>query len=190
MNIGIFGGSFNPIHIGHMIIAENFYSQLELDKVLFVPTCISPFKTIQNKEISDDIRLDMVKNIVNNDARFDVDDYEIKSGDISYTYNTISYLKYKYPESKFFLLIGKDNLKDMDKWHNFEKLREMVSFCVSGRLVDSIYELTKISYVQINSPLIEISSSDIRDRIKTGKSFRYMLLPKTYETIISENLYK
>jgi nicotinate-nucleotide adenylyltransferase len=190
MKIGIFGGSFNPIHIGHMIIAENFYSQLQLDKVLFIPTSISPFKTDQIKEISDEVRLDMVKNAIKNDSRFGVDDYEIICGNVSYTYNTILYLKQKYQQSELYLLIGYDNLKDIDKWYEFDKLCQLVTFCVSSRIVGLKEELTLISHVQIDSPLIEVSSSDIRNRIKSGKSFRYMLLPRTYETIVAENLYK
>jgi len=191
MKLGIFGGSFNPIHIGHMIIADDFFEQIGLDKVIFVPTFISPFKVNSEKQIPDNLRLSMLRDAISHDPRFEVDDFEISKGDISFTYDTVIHIKGKFQTSNIFMLVGQDNLKDLKKWYKFEELNKMVTFCVAGRITNSnIENPPNQHYIKIDSPLIDISSTDIRARIKQKKSFRYMLLTQTYNTIISNNLYK
>jgi len=193
--IGIFGGSFNPIHIGHLIIAEYFFVQQKLDKVIFVPTYISPFKQDQTKQIPDEDRLAMVKLITDDDERFELDDFEIESKDVSYTYNTVKHIKSRYPNSELTLLIGFDNLPDLHQWYEFEKLAEFVTFCVAKRKSDSLRNekmpslgaTVRLNY--LNSPNIEISSSRIREDIKSGEAFRYMLHPVVFEYIKTNKLY-
>jgi nicotinate-nucleotide adenylyltransferase len=193
--IGIFGGSFNPIHIGHLIIAEYFFVQQNLDKVIFVPTYISPFKQDQIKLIADEDRLAMVKLITETDERFELDDFEIESKGVSYTFNSVNHIKSRYPNSELTLLIGFDNLHDLHKWYEFEKLAELVTFCVANRKSDSpinekmpsLGATVRLNY--INSPKIEISSSRIREAIKSGEAFKYMLHPAVFEYIKSKKLY-
>jgi nicotinate-nucleotide adenylyltransferase len=193
--IGIFGGSFNPIHIGHLIIAEYFFVQQNLDKVIFVPTYISPFKKDQTKQIADEDRLAMVKLITDNDERFEFDDFEIESKCVSYTYNTVKHIKSRYTESELTLLIGFDNLPDLHQWYEFEKLAKLVTFCVACRKSDSPINEKKPSLGAtvrlnfLNSPNIEISSSRIREAAKSGEAFRYMLHPAVFEYVKSKKLY-
>ncbi|MCO5251381.1 MAG: nicotinate (nicotinamide) nucleotide adenylyltransferase [Candidatus Kapabacteria bacterium] len=193
--IGIFGGSFNPIHIGHLIIAEYFFVQQKLDKVIFVPTYISPFKQDQTKQIADEDRLAMVKLITDTDERFEFDDFEIKSKSVSYTYNTVKHIQSRYPNLELTLLIGFDNLPDLHKWYEFEKLAKMVTFCVANRKSDSpinekmpsLGAAVRLNY--LNSPNIEISSSRIREAIKSGEAFQYLLHPAVFEYLKSKKLY-
>jgi nicotinate-nucleotide adenylyltransferase len=193
--IGIFGGSFDPIHIGHLIIAEYFFVQQKLDKVIFVPTYISPFKQDQIKKISDEDRLTMVKLLTDNDKRFDCDDFEIQSKGVSYTYNTVCNIQFRYPNSELILLIGYDNLQDLDKWYEFDKLSELVTFCVANRGAEGTKNEkspiigASVSLTNLDSPNIEISSSRIRESIEFGGAYQYMLHPAVFEYVKTKKLY-
>jgi len=193
--IGIFGGSFNPIHIGHLIIAEYFFIQQKLDKIIFVPTYISPFKQDQIKQVSDDDRSAMVKMLTDKDERFECDNFEIQSKDISYTYNTVLNIQTRYPNSELILLIGLDNLQDLNKWYEFDKLSKLVTFCVAKRGLDvtknekvpSLGAAVRLTY--LNSPNIEVSSSQIRESIKSSGAYQYMLHPAVFEYVKAKKLY-
>lgn len=193
--IGIFGGSFNPIHIGHLIIAEYFYYCQDLYKVIFVPTHISPFKQDEQQVVTDDDRLLMVKAITDEDARFECDDFEIRSKEISYTYNTVCHISEFYPKTEIHLLIGQDHLPSLDKWYEFDKLASQVIFCIANRNSldnhhnDIISNSKGIKMVKLNTPKIEISSSAIREAIKNNKLIKYMLHRKTYKYIKDKGLY-
>jgi nicotinate-nucleotide adenylyltransferase len=195
--IGIMGGSFDPIHIAHLIIAEKFYSQMNLDKVILIPTYISPFK-VDNTETQTERkhRIKMLQLVIEDNPIFELDLFEIENEDISYTYKTIEYLSKKYTDSRLFLLIGADNAKSFMKWKKWEELIKMVTLTIAARpgydnLDKTIEDLAQFGNQPqiLNTPNLEISSSMIRSDIKNNHSCRYSLQEKVYNYIISNNLY-
>jgi len=131
--IGIYGGTFDPIHLGHLIIAQCFVEQFSLDKCYFVPAKISPFKIEQNLTFSDAERIKMIELSIKENPNFAIDTYEIENTDISYTINTIRYFRSKYPLSELFLLIGYDQAINFDKWKNSELIKNLANIVVARR---------------------------------------------------------
>ncbi|MCE5304624.1 MAG: nicotinate (nicotinamide) nucleotide adenylyltransferase [Chloroherpetonaceae bacterium] len=199
MKIGIYGGSFDPIHIGHLIIVERFIEILNLNKCLFIPSYISPFKAEENANISAETRLEMLKLATESNPAFEIEDYEINRREISYTIDTLLYLQSKYPDSELFLLIGSDQARDFHKWKNFQDIMSIANICIAKRILN--YDVNIFPFelylnqkskqiIKLNTPIIEISSTEIRERIKEGRSIKYMLTPSVYNYINENNIYK
>jgi nicotinate-nucleotide adenylyltransferase len=199
MKIGIFGGTFDPVHIGHLIIAERFCEIMELDKCLFVPTYLSPFKIEKNPIIPIEIRLKMLEIAINSNPIFEIETYEISRQEVSYTIDTIKYLQSKYPNDELYLLIGADQAKDFHLWKDFKEIMSILHLCVAKRGLD--YELNVYPFelylnnnskqiYKLNTPIIEISSTEIRERIKEGKTVEYLLSANVYNFIKDNNIYK
>ncbi|MGA2296500.1 MAG: nicotinate (nicotinamide) nucleotide adenylyltransferase [FCB group bacterium] len=197
--IGIIGGTFNPVHLAHLIIAEQFTNELQLDTCYFFPCFISPFKTdvASKTENVAEHRLQMLKLATQSNPKFIVDDFEIVQKGISYTYNTILYLKEKEPDSKFYLLIGSDQALSFKQWSNWEKILESVQVCVAFRADDlekepEIIDILMYKFhtpIILHSPIINISASQIREKIKQKNSIK-SLVPDTVEDYIySHKLY-
>lgn len=188
MRIGILGGTFNPIHIGHLILAEEARQILRLDKVVFVP-CYSPPHKSSKGLIEARHRLQMVKMTTAPHPSFEVSDIEIKAGGKSYTHETIQKLKEVFPGGRLFLIVGSDAIEELPNWKNFKKILELARIIIAQRPefpVDSKPVWARI----IRIPRVAISSSDIRQRIKKGSSIRY-LVPEAVERYIQKNkLYK
>ena len=162
--IGLFGGTFNPLHNGHIELAKNSIVSLNLDAVVFVPNYLSPFKSDQL--ILDDFhRFKMIELTLKNYINFFVSDFEIKSKNISYTINTIKYFQSTFPKKKFVLLIGNDSLINFDKWFNFKEMLSLIEIGVFER-DSSVYNNFNIKYKEIKGCKIDVSSSLIRDKIK------------------------
>lgn len=194
--IALYGGSFDPIHIGHLITATNVLETLKLDKIIFIPSNITPLKNSNLKAKNID-RYNMIKKSIFFNNKFEVSDYEIKQDCISYTYNTVKYFKDKYKNTQLYFLIGTDRVKDLYKWYNIEKLAKIVTFIFVARDKEKIDDIIKnndfykkISYEKINLPIFEISSSEIRDKIKNKKSVDYMITKECAEYIKEMNLYE
>ncbi len=189
--LGIFGGTFNPPHIAHSIIAEDIREQFTLDKILFIPSGIPPLKD-ESVTISANHRLDMAHLAFGNNNNFEVNDIEINnSSGKSYTIDTLLRLKeiYKKDEAKFYLIIGIDNLIDFPKWKNPEKLFLLSEVIVVNRPFYNIQEAkseysSKVIFAKV--PSLEISSIMIRGLVKNKKSIRYLVHPEV-EKYISEN---
>lgn len=192
--IGIFGGSFNPIHNGHLIVAQCFTQDLNLDVCFFVPNHISPFKSHNSELLSDSQRLELIKLSIQDNPKFSIDDYEITKQGISYTFETILYFKKKYPNDTLFLLIGQDQLIDFKKWKNWEIILNNSTLVVANRSIPFKESKTDkylpTKYLErilfLNNPVIEISSTEIRKWIKEGKSIKY-LVPKSVLSYIELN---
>jgi nicotinate-nucleotide adenylyltransferase len=182
---GIFGGNFNPVHTGHLILAADALNLLALEKILFIPTWKSPFKeNIPSIPFKD--RYNMLKIATSSDDRFEVLDIEAKRKGISYTYHTLKELLKK--EKEFCLLIGEDQAIDFKEWYRWEETLKMVDVFVFKR------SKKKKKYPdglkQLNSRIIEISSTEIRNKIKNGESVD-SLVPKEVLNYIKEHeLYK
>lgn len=187
---GLFFGSFNPIHIGHLIIAQYFIEFSDLQQVWFV---VSPHNPLKKKEtlLADHHRLNMVKIAIDDNPALRVSDIEFNLPQPSYTINTLTYLKEKYPEKEFVLLMGGDNLESIHKWKNYEQILEYYCVYVYDRPESNIQPFKNSNNIKIfDAPLMKISSSYIRQALKEKKSIKYLLPYKVYDYIEDMMLYK
>lgn len=190
MEIGLFFGSFNPVHIGHLVIAEYIVQNSPLDEVWMV---VSPHNPLKNKStlLANHHRLAMVKAALEESTNIKASNIEFKLPVPSYTINTIMHLHEKYPKHTFALILGADNLQGFTKWKNYEELLKLCKLYVyprPGYDGGQLKEHPNVTWV--NAPLMEISATYIRDAIKTGKSARYMLPDVVYKYISEMNFYK
>lgn len=183
MKIAIYGGTFDPIHHGHLILAREALEQLGLDKVIFVPAAISPFK---NPPIaSADIRHSMLQAAIKGDVTYTVNDCELRRPPPSYTIDTVEEIRAHIPDAEIYVLIGDDNVTELSKWRRFPELEKMVRFVVldrTSRSADHSYQIIRRR--------IDISATEIRKRVASGQSIRYLVPPAVEEIIRQENLYR
>ncbi len=190
MKIGLFFGSFNPIHIGHLIIANYMANHTELDQVWLM---VSPHNPLKNKSdlINAYDRLEMAKLATEEAENIRVSDIEFRLPQPSYTIDTLAHLKEKYPEHVFALIMGSDNLSSLKKWKNYEVILRDYRILVYPRPGDLDSELKEHPAVTLtDTPLMEISATFIRNAIKEGKSVQYFLPDKVLKFIYSKSLYR
>jgi nicotinate-nucleotide adenylyltransferase len=181
--IGIYGGTFDPIHHGHLILGWQACEELGLDQLIFVPAGLSPFK--REARASAEARLSMLRAAIEGQERFSADDCELKRPPPSYSIDTVLQIREREPKAELFWLIGADNVDGLEKWHRFEELRKLVQFVVLDRACRS--EKQSYPVIQRN---IDISATEIRNRVASGRSIRY-LVPRAVEEIIRrQNLYR
>ncbi len=191
--IGLFFGSFNPIHIGHLIIANHVVEHSVLNELWFVVSPQNPFKD-KKSLLKDHNRLDMVSLAIKDYPKMKVSNIEFSLPKPSYTIDTLTYLKEKHPDFTFSLIMGEDNLESLHKWKNAEKLISENEFLVYPRLFNAKHkdgkylEAAKIRIT--TAPIIEISATDIRKMIKEGKNVRPMLPPEVFDYLDGSNFYK
>lgn len=187
MKIGILGGTFNPIHIGHLILAQEVREKLGLDRIIFVPAYLPPHK--DNSDIAQAaVRLAMVKLAILGNKYFSVSDIETKRDGRSYTIDTLKEFKKMYPEDELYFIIGSDLLKYLDEWKDLNDIIKMVKFIVATR---PGYPLEKIpSYIStVPIRAVDVSGFEIRSCIKENKSFRYLVPDAVGKYIIRKKLY-
>jgi nicotinate-nucleotide adenylyltransferase len=188
---GLYFGSFNPVHIGHLAIANYLVEFTEIDQLWFVVTPQNPHKT-KRTLLNDFDRLDLVKLAVEDDDRLEVSDIEFFLPKPSYTVDTLAYLKDRNPNRDFKILMGSDNLENFHKWKNHETIVENYGVIVYPRpgFDKSKIKPHKNITVAENAPLMEISSSFIRNAVKKGKDVRHFLPPKVWEYIDEMGFYR
>lgn len=195
MKIGVLGGTFDPIHYGHLIIGEQAREELGLDEMIFIPTGNPAHKEESN--VSDaEIRYEMLKLAIKGNKDFRKSSIEIDRRGKSYTIDTIKQLKRQYNRDQIYFLIGEDSLFQLETWHKFMELKEECNFVVCRRYIRNENKIrNKIKYMEdkynmdiylLDTPIIEISSTKIRNLFSQGKSIKY-LLPEEVENYISEN---
>jgi nicotinate-nucleotide adenylyltransferase len=184
MRIGIYGGTFNPVHHGHLILARQALEEFKLDRLIFVPAAESPFK-IQNHTAPADDRLAMLQSAIAGDDRFAVDPLEIERGGVSYSIDTVKIFRSRDPKAELFFLVGEDNAERLTEWHRFEELRELVCFVVLSRSED--FESSEYPVVQRR---IEISSTEIRNRVANQESITYLVPESVKHYIEQHQLYQ
>ena len=193
MRIGVFGGTFDPIHMGHLIVAEDARAALELDKVLFIPAGQPWFKSY--RQITDaHHRLAMVRLAVEGNPSFDVTDIEIRRTGPSYTVDTLAELREQYPDAEFIVILGVDALREIDRWHQPRKLFELASVVGMARPGTAINLSVLHAAIPgsssrirlLDSALMDISGTDIRRRVTDVRSIRYRV-PAAVERYIREN---
>lgn len=189
MRIGILGGTFNPIHIGHLILAEEALTKLSLDKVIFVPTYVPPHKMIEGP-IQPQDRLKMVELAVEENPAFGVSGFEIGSKKTSYSVDTLKEFRKTFgDDAQLYFITGSDLLKDLFSWKNVNDIFKMSKFIVANRPGYPVKDVPKGVETVVITP-IEISSEDIRRRMKSGRSIRYLVPDKVRTYIIDQGLYK
>ena len=187
--IGLYFGSFNPIHHGHLMIASNIMYKAELDQLWFVVSPQNPFKT--NKALLNEYhRLHLVRLAIHDDPRFRVSDIEFRLPKPSYTSDTLSYLGDEYPNHVFSIVLGSDSLTNFEKWKNFSHILDRYKIWVYERPGFEVRRDLKGSIERCDAPLIEISSTDIRTMVKEGKSIRYFVPENVREEIERSHYYR
>lgn len=189
MHIGLFFGSFNPIHIGHLVIANSIIELEYVKKVWFVVSPHNPFKKIDGL-LNENDRLKLVELAIMDNPNFDVNDIEFILPKPNYTYVTLRKLREKYPDHNFDLIMGADNIADFTNWHNFEEILEHHRILVYPRpyapKTDMVYH-PRVKLVE--APLFEISATFIRESIKRNKSVKYLLQEEVEKYIKFKGLY-
>jgi nicotinate-nucleotide adenylyltransferase len=191
--IGLFFGSFNPIHIGHLILANYILENSDMDELWFVVSPQNPFKE-KKSLLKDHNRLDMVQLAVKNYPKMRASNVEFSLPQPSYTIDTLTYLHEKYPDHSFSLIMGEDNLGSLHKWKNFENLIKNHHIIVYPRMFEGEKKVSE--YLQhenislIEAPVIELSATEIRNMIKDGKNVRPMLPPEVFEYLDGSSFYK
>ncbi len=217
MKVAVFGGTFNPLHVGHAMLADTIVRELGYDKVLFVPTYQPPHKEI-SKIVKAEDRLAMVEAFCKSegDGHFELEPCEVERGGVSYTSDTLEYLTKKYEgklSQKLAFIMGDEVAAEFSKWRNPEKVSALADLIIVHRYPDvkamesSLYEnkptgdykgdfsvkfdLKNFAYpcTYLETPMLPVSSTDIRRRISEGKSFRYLVPPAVFDYIIEKNLY-
>ena len=168
-SIGIFGGSFNPIHNGHIALAKAFLEKENLNEVWFMVSPQNPFK-VNQQLLADHLRLELVRKAIADNPHFRASDYEFQLPKPSYTWNTLQHLSHDYPTHRFTLLVGGDNWAAFDRWHHAEDILsnyKIVVYPRRGQEIDKSTLPTNVSLLQ--TPLIDVSSTDVRQRVEQGE---------------------
>ncbi|MBP1223284.1 nicotinate (nicotinamide) nucleotide adenylyltransferase [Flavobacterium sp. 1355] len=192
MRIGLYFGTYNPIHVGHMIIANHMAEFADLDQIWMVVTPHNPLKK-KSTLLDDHQRLEMVYLATKDFPKIKPSDIEFKLPQPNYTVNTLVHLHEKYPKHEFSLIMGEDNLKTLHKWKNYEVLLDHYNIYVYPRISSEEGNTELKSHPKIHiidAPIVEISSTFIRNNIKEGKNIQPLLPPKVWEYIDHNNFYK
>lgn len=191
MKIGLYFGTFNPIHVGHLIIANHMAEYAGLDQVWMVVTPHNPFKKKETL-LDDNQRLELVFLATKNFSKIKPSDIEFKLSQPNYTVNTLAHLQDKYPQHVFSLIMGEDNLNSLHKWKNYEVILENHEIYVYPRVALEKENLRLKNHPKIHfidAPIVEISSTFIRESIKKGKNVQPLLPSKVWEYLDHNNLY-
>ncbi|WP_460220576.1 nicotinate (nicotinamide) nucleotide adenylyltransferase [Psychroserpens sp. MEBiC05023] len=192
MKIGLYFGTFNPIHVGHLTIANHLAEHSDLDKIWFVVTPHSPFKK-KSSLLDNRQRYEMVYLATKDYIKLEPSDIEFNLPQPNYTINTLTYLQEKHPNHEFALIMGEDNLKGFHKWKNYELILEHHDIYVyprisEGKIETQFKDHPKIQ--KIDAPIMELSSTFIRTSIKNGKNIRPMLPEHVWKYLDEMNFYK
>lgn len=194
----IFGGTFDPIHNGHLHIAFKALYNLNLEEVIFMPSGNPPHKV--GKKITDSsIRYELIKMAIREEKRFAISDYEINHKELSYTYKTLAYYKEKEPDTEWYFLTGSDCLMELDTWKNVDKIFSLCKFVVFNRPGYKIQDFlaqkdrvekqynSKVLYLDL--PVLDISSTGIKEAVRNHENISYLMPAGVYNTILQLGLY-
>lgn len=189
MNVGLYFGSFNPIHNGHLIIANHILNETDLQKVWFVVSPHNPLKESASL-LNEYDRLHLVQKATERDNRLKAVDIEFSLPKPSYTIHTLAYLQEKYPDHRFCVIMGSDSYQNIKKWKNWEKIVSDYRIMIYKRPGFEIKQPLPSNIQVLNAPLLEISATYVRELIKAGKSIKYLVPPVVEDEIHSSGFYK
>lgn len=184
--VGILGGTFNPPHFGHLIMANEAYHSLGLEEVRFMPNAIAPHKEVHGADAAQ--RLKMTQLAIEDYPQFRIEDNEIRSGGVSYTFNTISQLTEEEKDKEFYFIIGGDTVEELNTWHRIEELSAMIQFVGIGR--PGYDAATDFPVMMIDSPEMHISSTMLRERVAAARPLTFFVPEKVEAYIRKEGLYE
>lgn len=200
MKIGILGGTFDPIHYAHLLLAESARETLGLDRVIFIPAAVPPHK--QSRKITDGrIRAAMIRAAVAGYPEYGISTFELDSGGVSYTVETLRHLRMSFPGDRLFLIVGSDTLCDIPNWYKPREVCRLASIAAAERPgsapadyaplapIVSPARLARFSKLLVPMPLMEISSSEVRRRVARGGSIRFLTPEKVVRLIRKHGLY-
>lgn len=191
--IGILGGAFDPVHLGHMALAEDAFLELMLDEVWFMPSAQSPMKEGE-PGLSSEARVELLKACVKSHPKFKLETCEIERGGVSYTYETVCTLMEMHPTDSYYWIIGGDQVAQLGEWRNIEELAKLIQFIVITRpgfdVEDHLPKIRGLACHPISSRNLEISSTQVRERISQGDSINDLLPKSVADLIVSHNYYK
>lgn len=185
MKVGIFGGSFNPIHTGHIALAKSLCEQAHLDEVWFMVSPLNPFKKAATDLLADNLRLEMVEKALQGEPRLKASDYEFHLPKPSYTWHTLQAMSQDYPNIEFTLLIGGDNWAAFDKWYHHDDILQNYPIVVYPRQGSNLGAVPQ-GVTIVETPLLNISSTEIRQRLAHGESIHGMV-PESIEALATKN---
>ncbi|WBX73923.1 nicotinate (nicotinamide) nucleotide adenylyltransferase [Tenacibaculum pacificus] len=191
-NIGLYFGTFNPIHIGHLIIANHMVENSDLDEIWMVVTPHNPFKK-KSSLLDNHHRLDMVYLATEGYDKIQPSDIEFNLPQPNYTINTLTHISEKHPNYKFNLIMGEDNLKSFHKWRNYEAILDDYNVYVYPRISEGVVENQFTEHLKIHrvaAPIVEISSTMVRNSIKNEKNIQPLLSSKVFDYIDKMNFYR
>ena len=191
-SVGILGGTFNPIHLGHLLIAQEALEQAGLARVLFIPTAVPPHKPLA-VNVSARQRLRLIKLAIAGDARFAVDDLEIRRGGKSYSVDTLAELRDRWPTAEFYFIIGADSLVELPQWYKADQLVRLCRFLVFARpgyVAKPVRRLAGLRYQLFSNHPCEIASHEIRERLASRQSIRYLVPEPVRRYIERQQLYQ
>lgn len=192
MNIGIYGGTFNPPHLGHLLLAQSAIDAFALDRVLMMPAFRSPFK-LMSESLPAEMRAEMVALAVSGNARLACEYYEVLRGGVSFTVDTLRHLHARQPADSLFLLMGADTFSEFPLWKDPDRIAELATIAVAQRPGSDLERASATgapAFRRFDMPLLDISSTDIRRRVREGRSIQY-LVPWTVQVFIeSHGLYR
>jgi nicotinate-nucleotide adenylyltransferase len=190
VRIGVFGGTFDPPHVGHLLLASDARDALSLDRLIFVPAGTQPFKVGTPPVASPTDRLEMIRLAIEDDAAYTVDDTEIRRGGLSYTVNTLEHLAERYKGAKLFLLLGEDSLSSFEQWRSPERIRELATLAVMRRGQTIAESLQGDAVTFVSARRVDVSSTEIRERLRGGKSIKGFVSQNVERFIEDRGLYR
>jgi nicotinate-nucleotide adenylyltransferase len=199
--IGIIGGSFDPVHMGHLIVAQDAVEHLELSEIIFIPAAIPPHKQ-HLQQAAAEHRVNMLGRALETEIRFSVSDIEVQRGGVSYTIDTVRALKAMHPKAEIVLIVGSDTLVDLHNWYKIDELLALCEFATflrpgedSPQTIADKVKLPAEAKARLMDNLVkahrvEVSSTEIRMRVAEGLSIRYLVPPEVEMYIFEHNLYR
>jgi nicotinate-nucleotide adenylyltransferase len=192
MKIGFIGGSFDPVHFGHLVAAQDAYERGGLDRLVFMPAAQAPLKS-GAVNASAEARLAMLRAAIGGDSRFGISDYEVRKGGVSYTINTVRYLKTQFPDDELVWVIGADQVERLHLWREIGELVKLVEFVALARPGCAQAEDIKIEGLRLRwcpGHLLAISSTEVRERVAAGLPVDFLIPHMAVEYITETGLYR
>lgn len=186
MRLGVYGGAFDPPHLGHLVAASDACEVLGLDRLLWIPSAVHPLKPVRTAPA---LRLEMVRAAVEGDPCFQADDLELRRTGPSYTVDTLRALRAREPEARLVFLTGADNLRDLPRWREPEEIVRLATLAVVSRAGETVPADLPYPAIPVPVTRLDVSSTEVRRRVAAGQSIRYLVPEAVRAVIARERLY-